>query len=144
MNYATAFEALSPNCIAMDMLLGLLLDGDACMRTGWHQIIKVREPDGSYFRTFDLIDGEDLGRSYTDRQFAKSVTLKARVHWARSHKEIAAVILARTGQHPTGFKHERDYFRAMSRATGYTLEVLRVLHSMHRGLVISHQLKEAA
>lgn len=140
----TAFEAVAPSSIMMDMLLGLLVDGDAPNITGWHQIVRVREKPCAYYRTFDLIDGEDLGPSYKHRQFAKNVTMKARVHWERSHKEIENIILARTGLHPNQFTHERDYFHAMTKVRGYMLEVLRTMHSSHRGLVLTGKIKEAA
>lgn len=141
--YHTAFDAISASSIMMDMLLGLLID-DAPNITGWHQIIRVREEPCAYYRTFDLIDGEDLGPSYKQRQFAKGVTMKARVHWEKHHKEIYEIILARTGLHPVQFTHEHDYFYAMARTSGYTLEVLRTLHSYHRGLVRSGHIKERA
>lgn len=139
MIYTTAFEAATATSIQMDMLLGLLVD-DAPQLTGWHQIIKCK--DLQDFRTFDLIDGEDLGRSYKDRQFARHVSMKARVHWARHDKWIMARVHAETGMHVSVFRNERLYFSALSKVTGYMRDVLLSMRSLHVALVKMHKLQE--
>jgi len=149
--YGTAFEAVRPESIQSDMLLGLLAD-DAPMLTGWHQIVRVREDmsDGVggdirnvYFRTFDLLDGEDLGRSYKERQFAKHVTMKARVHWAQRQDDVYAHVREVSGFFVHEFTHESVYFTAIARIRNpYVIETLRCMRSLHVSLVRNRQLQE--
>lgn len=145
--YSTAFEAVAPNSIQMDMLLGLLVH-DAPNVTGWHQIVQCKEPVAGdtvkVVRTFDLVDGEDLGPGYRDRTHAKHVTMKARVHWAEWHKHLFGIIKDQTGFDRQQFTHESVYFtaRAQVRESAYMWHVLTAMRSLHVALVRAGKLKE--
>lgn len=136
-----AIDFVKPDSPVMDALLALLLNESERVGVyGWHQPLKLSRDDAPTI--FDLIDGEELGRTYRERWLAKHVTQKAAVHWLGHHAAIEAQIANVSGGKL--LTHERHYHQALSRLpVGSAMEsALRALLMLHNDLVRFHGLEE--